>query len=488
MPPDEQVDVVDVVDVVIVGGGISGLATAWYILRTQPGLRVAVLESDPIVGGKIAGATVAGHEVDCGPDAFLARVPGGVELATELGLGDDLVAPATGKAWVWSRGRLRALPEGLVLGAPSRLVPLARSGILSPLGVARAALDEMWPRPSASADDPTVAEAIGRHLGREVVDRLVDPLLGGINASDCDRLSLKSAAPNLVASAKAPRMMRALRAAGAAQQRGQIGVDQDRPVFLTPRTGVRSLVRELERQLPVGTVRTGRAVTSLARDPDGRWTVTAGSESIRAHMIVLAAPAFVTADLVAASSQRAATELRGIRTSSVALTLLAYPADRVNLPPGSGMLVPRVEGRLVTASSWWNQKWPHLVTPGHVLVRASAGRDGDTRFTNLDDDELVRALHADLRQMLDIRAEPVDAHVARWMQGFPQYEQGHAARVARIEAALTDDAPGLMLAGASYYGIGLPACVRSAKAAALASLARVCVSSPTKAVGELTQT
>ena len=478
----------DVVDVVVVGGGISGLATAWYVLRTQPGLRVTVLESDPIVGGKIAGATVAGHEVDCGPDAFLARVPGGVELATELGLGDDLIAPATGQAWVWSRGRLRALPEGLVLGAPSRLVPLARSGILSPLGVARAALDEMWPRPSASEDDPTVAEAIGRHLGREVVDRLVDPLLGGINASDCDRLSLKSAAPNLVAAAGSPRMMRALRAAGAAQQRGQIGVEQDRPVFLTPRTGVRSLVRELERQLPVGTVRTGRAVTSLARDPDGRWTVTAGSESIRAHMIVLATPAFVTADLVAASSQRAATELRGIRTSSVALTLLAYPADRVNLPPGSGMLVPRVEGRLVTASSWWNQKWPHLVTPGHVLVRASAGRDGDTRFTNLDDDELVRALHADLRQMLDIRAEPVDAHVARWMHGFPQYEQGHAARVARIEAALTDDAPGLMLAGASYNGIGLPACVRSAKAAALAALARVCVSPPTKAVGELTQT
>ena len=461
MAADEQVDVV------IIGGGISGLATAWYVLRTQPGLRVAVLESDPTVGGKIAGATVAGHEVDCGPDAFLARVPGGVELASELGLGDDLVAPATGKAWVWSRGRLRALPEGLVLGAPSRLLPLARSGILSPLGAARAALDEVWPRSSDSEDDPTVAEAIGHHLGREVVDRLVDPLLGGINASDCDRLSLASAAPNLVASAKAPRMMRALRAAGAAQQRGQIGVDQDRPVFLTPRAGVRSLIRELERQLPLGTVRTSQPVAALSHGPDGAWTVrTANGSLIRAHTIVLATPAFVAAALLATESPQASTELQAIRTSSVALTLLAYPADRVDLPPGSGMLVPRVEDRLVTASSWWNQKWPHLVTPGHVLVRASAGRDGDTRFTDLDDDELVRALHQDLRHMLDIRAEPVDAHVARWMHGFPQYERGHAARVARVEAALTNDAPGLMLAGASYNGIGLPACVRSAKAAA----------------------
>ena len=457
----------DRVDVAIIGGGISGLATAWYILRQQPGLRVAVLEAGPTVGGKIAGASVAGHSVDCGPDAFLARVPGGVELATELGLGDDLVAPATGKAWVWSRGKLRPLPEGLVLGAPSRLGPLARSGILSPLGVARAALDEVWPRRTGTCDDdPTVAAAIGRHLGREVVERLVDPLLGGINASDCDRLSLASAAPNLVAGANAPRMMRALRAMGAAQQRGQIGVDQDRPVFLTPRTGVRSLIEELQRQLPAGVVRTGGAVTSLSKR-EGQWEVTTSKgHRVCAQTVVLATPAFITAGIVAGASPAAAAELQAIRTSSVALTLLAYPADRIHLPPGSGMLVPRVEGRLVTASSWWNQKWPHLVTPGHVLVRASAGRDGDTRFIGMTDDELVRALHQDLRHMLDVRSEPVDAHVARWMHGFPQYESGHAARVSRIERALTNDAAGLFLAGASYNGIGLPACVRSAKAAA----------------------
>ena len=456
------------VDVAVIGGGISGLATAWYILRQQPGLRVAVLEAGPTVGGKIAGAIVAGHAVDCGPDAFLARVPGGVELATELGLGDDLVAPATGKAWVWSRGKLRPLPEGLVLGAPSRLGPLARSGILSPLGVARAALDEVWPRrpDTDTGGDPTVADAIGRHLGREVVERLVDPLLGGINASDCNRLSLASAAPNLVAGANAPRMMRALRAVGAAQQRGQIGVDQDRPVFLTPRTGVRSIIEELHRQLPGGTVSTGKAVTSLSKR-DRHWEVTTSNGHLLcAHTVVLATPAFITAGIVAGTSPTAAAELQAIRTSSVALTLLAYPADRIHLPPGSGMLVPRVEGRLVTASSWWNQKWPHLVTTGHVLVRASAGRDGDTRFTGMTDDELVRSLHQELREMLDIRSEPVDAHVARWMHGFPQYEHGHAARVARIEHALSNDAAGLLLAGASYNGIGLPACVRSAKAAA----------------------
>lgn len=460
------------VDVVIVGGGISGLSTAWYVLRERPDLRVVVLESDPTVGGKIAGATVAGHAVDCGPDAFLARVPGGVELATELGLGDDLVSPATGKAWVWSRERLRALPEGLVLGAPSRLIPLARSGILSPAGVARAALDEVWSRkPRANAgDDPTVAKAIGRHLGREVVDRLVDPLLGGINASDCDRLSLTSAAPNLVAAASAPRMMRALRASGAAQQRGQIGVDPDRPLFLTPRTGVRSLIVELNRQLPARTVRTGQKVTAVAKGPDHLWSVSTTDHVLRAQTVVLATPAFITAGLIADANPTAAAEMRAIRTASVALTLLAYPADSVNLPPGSGMLVPRVEGRLMTASSWWNQKWPHLVTPGRVLLRASAGRDGDTRFTDLDDGELVNALHQELRHMLDIRSEPLDTHVARWMHGFPQYESGHAARVGRIDAAL---ARGLVLTGASYDGIGLPACIRSAKAAALRAVSAV---------------
>ena len=472
----------ETLDVVIVGGGITGLAAAWYVHRSRPELRFAVLEATSRVGGKIDSASVAGHDVDCGPDAFLARVAGGVDLATDVGLGDDLVSPATGKAWLWSRGKLRALPEGLVLGVPSRLAPLAKSGIVSMRGLARAALDEVRPArwragtggAAVGAGDPSVAAASGAHLGREVVERLVDPLLGGINASDCDTLSLASAAPNLVAPAAQPRLMRALRNAGAEQQRGAIGVEQTRPVFLVPRTGISSLVRTLHEKLPSGTVRLSSPVDTLAASGQGGWVLTVNGHSIRARSIVLAAPAAVTARLLRATNPTAAAELARIRTSSVALALLAYPTDAVDLPPGSGMLVPRVDGHLMTASSWWHQKWPHLVTPGLVLIRASAGRDGDTRFADLNDEELVARLHGELGRAVTLRGKPVDSRVARWTGGFPQYDSGHAARVDRAEASLAADAPGLILAGASYRGIGIPACIRSAQAAAdraVASLA-----------------
>ncbi len=462
-----DVDVVDV-DVVVVGGGITGLAAAYFITRDRPGTTVRVLEASGSPGGKIAGAEVAGIAVDTGPDAFLARVPGAVELANALGLGDELVAPATGAAYVWSRGALRALPAGLVLGVPTQLRSLASSRIIRTRGLLRAALDEVVPRRSSfSTADPTVAEAIGRHLGREVVERLVDPLLGGINASDCDTLSLESAAPNLAAAARSRSLMRSLRLSGAAGQRGQIGTTEERPVFLAPRTGIRSLVAELAQRVDVST---DSEVVSLSRTIGG-WTVNTRTAIIRARTIVLATPAAASAGLLGQVAPGVSGELEKIRTASVALTLLAYPAGSVTLPPGSGMLVPRPEHRLVTASSWWNQKWPHLDTQGHILIRASAGRDGDTRFTDLDDAALVDALHHDLRDMIGVRARPVDARVTRWMNGFPQYDAGHAARVERIENLLTTVGRGLVLAGASYRGIGVPACIRDAQRAASATVA-----------------
>ena len=226
---------------VVVGGGIAGLVVAFDVLRRRPTATVTVLEPAQVAGGRIARAEVAGVHVDTGPDAFLARVEGAVELATDLGLGNDLVAPATGAASVWSRGALRPLPAGLILGVPSRLAPVIRSGIISPRGLARLALDEVMPRRGGS-EDRSVAEAIGSHLGDEVVDRLVDPLLGGISAADSHHLSVEAAAPLLAAAARRPRLMRALRRQQSAAPRGQIGVTEERPVFLAPRAGIREMV------------------------------------------------------------------------------------------------------------------------------------------------------------------------------------------------------------------------------------------------------
>jgi protoporphyrinogen/coproporphyrinogen III oxidase len=462
-------------DVVIVGGGISGLATAWYLRKANPSLTFRILESGSDVGGKIATTEIGGIRADCGPDAFLARVSGGVELATELGLQDELIAPATGKAYVWSRKKLRALPEGLVLGVPTNIMAVAKSGICSPLAVARAALDEYAPAAltqrfakNRNGCDPTVREAIGAHLGNEVVDRLVDPLLGGINASDCKMLSLASAAPNLVAASQAPRLMRGLRDANAAQQRGMIGSEtavDERPVFLAPRSGIRTIIDRLQHELQDNLI-LNTVVQSLRRLPNKTIRITTNSTTIDARNVVLATPATTAAQLLRSISPTATNQLITIRTSSVALTLLTYKTSDIDLPPGSGMLVPRLENRFLTASSWWNHKWPHLATPGHVLLRASSGRDGDTRFIGMTDDEVIDHLHADLRTMLPIRNRPAEATVTRWPNGFPQYDSGHAARVNAIELALATDAPEISITGASYRGIGIPACIRSAKATA----------------------
>jgi protoporphyrinogen/coproporphyrinogen III oxidase len=473
-------------DVIVVGGGISGLATAWFLREANPNLRVLVMEAEERVGGKISKTTIGGVQVDSGPDAFLARVNGAVELAHGLGLGDDLIAPATGKAWLWSRDKLRALPDGLVLGVPSQLRSLASSGILSAPGLARAAWGSVRGGAgsySALGDDPTVTQAIGRHLGQEVVDRLVDPLLGGINASSSARLSLRSAAANLAGAAASPRLMAALQAQGSSAARGNIGVEvgsAQRPVFLAPRAGVHTLVEQLRLQLGE-VIRSGVRVTAVLSSspaapsvsPEGtldkpgeRWAVETSAGTLRASSIILATPAFLSAQLINRTNPVAAAEMASIRTASVALTQLTFPSSAVQLPAGSGMLVPRIENRFMTASSWWNQKWPHLQIPGQVLIRASTGRDGDDRFTQLDDNEVVKQLCGDLRAMLGITASPTEARVTRWNNGFPQYDSGHDARVAKIQRALITT-PGLFVTGASYNGIGIPACIRSAKATAL---------------------
>lgn len=459
---------VERVDVVVVGGGITGLSAAFYVQKQSPTCRVVMLEESDRVGGKIASAHIAGTTVDCGPDAFLARVEGAVELANDVGLGDELIAPATGKAWLWTRGKLRAFPDGLVLGAPTKVLAIARSGILSPKGLLRAGLSEILPTTLTDTADPTVASAIGKHLGREVVDRLVDPLLGGINASDSYRMSLASAAPNLEAAVRTRYFMRTLRRSQAAASRGAIGSETkgtEKPIFLTPRTGINTLTTRVAEQLG-DVVRCNQKVTDIHRNINGSWVVASDSHTWEAPQVILATPAAVTARLVHELSRHAADLLSGIRTSSVALVLLAYPRSKVHLPAGSGLLVPRAEGKLMTASSWWNQKWPHLDTKDHVLIRASAGRDGDTRFMDLSDQQLVDQLHSELAEMVVLDGPPAETFVARWMSCFPQYDTGHARRVDAIEAALATDAPGLHLAGASYRGIGIPACIRSARAAA----------------------
>jgi oxygen-dependent protoporphyrinogen oxidase len=451
--------------VVIVGGGITGLAAAYELVAGGAPGPVTVLEADDRLGGKIRSAELAGRRVEAGPDAFLARVPDGVELCRELGLADELVSPQAGEAWLWSGGRLRRLPGELVLGVPSDLLAVAHSGILSPAAMARAAADLVLPR-SPWPDDVSVGAVVGRRFGPETVARLVDPLLGGIHAGDANRLSMDATAPQLAAVARRERsLLLGLRRLRRAAPAG------GGPVFLAPASGLGRLVDRLAEEVGKGAdLRTGCPVSKLVDTGEAggpRYRLETAAGPVPADAVILAVPAADAATLLDPLSPAAASELRDIRHASVAVALLAYPAALFpqNLP-GSGVLVPRREGRLMTACSCGSAKWPHWADRGVVVLRVSAGRIDDPRVMDLDDDEVLARLRGEITELLGVTGPPLDQRVARWPDAFPQYEVGHLARVDRIEAALARDTPGVAVAGGPYRGIGIPACIAQGRSTA----------------------
>jgi oxygen-dependent protoporphyrinogen oxidase len=441
--------------VAVVGGGIAGLAAAWELLGRAD---VTVFEPGRL-GGKLRTEEFLGHAVDTGPDAFIARVPDGLELCRELGLDRDLVAPAATRALLWWRGRLRALPEALVLGAPQRLGPLIRSGLLTPAGIARASFDLVAP-PTRRDGDVSVRELIAARFGAEVADRLVDPLLGGIHAGTTAELSAEATAPQLLDAARRSRSLllglRRLAAAG-----------RDGPTFLAPRQGMQALSDRLVTVLQErGVGFEPLAVSGLRSLTSGQLAVEPASETFDGA--VLAVPAAVGAELLDPDGPAgpAAAGLRTLQTASVVVTTLAYRADELALPAdASGFLVPKQEGRLLTACSFGSSKWPHWSEPGTAILRASAGRAHDDRPLQLDDASLVERVQEEVAEALGATATPTAWRIHRWPGSFPQYTVDHLKRVAAIEAALRRALPGVTLAGASYRGSGIPACISSGRRA-----------------------
>lgn len=449
--------------VAVVGGGVAGLAAAYELGRL--GHRVTVFEAGDRFGGKLHTAPFAGVDLDTGPDSVLARVPWALDLFRELGLDEEMVPQPPGFAYIWSRGELRRIPEGNVLGVPTDLDALAESGVVTPDAVTRAAedLDRPDDRPEG---DESVGSLIRRRLGDEVLERLVDPLLGGINAGDSDRLSLAAGAPQIAAAARGDHasLIEALRAQRAAAPVPADGTPA--PVFYTLRGGLGRLIEALVDHLRDADLRTSTPVTGLEPSGDG-YVVLTEDDRHEVDGVVAAAPAFVSTGLLGGVSPSAAATLATIEYSSVALVALAYPDDAAARPlDASGFLVPRSEGLFMTACSWASTKWPHLARPGQFVLRASAGRYGDDRATGMDDDTLVEAIRADLATTMGLTAEPTEVRVTRWPRSFPQYTPGHLDRVDAIDTALDADAPGVVVAGAALRGVGIPACINSGRQAA----------------------
>lgn len=446
--------------VVVAGGGITGLTAALRLV--DAGHEVVVVERDDRLGGKIRTSPFAGlPAVDEGADAFLARVPWGLDLCRELGLGEQLVSPASGRAYIWWDGALHPIPDGLVLGVPAGLTRLARSHLLSWTGKMRAAAEPLLPRSfraaTAHADD--LGALVRRRFGDEVLVRLVDPLIGGINAGDADHLSLAASAPQIGDVAAANRsLLVGLRRAAPRR-------DPSAPVFLAPRTGMSTIVDALVQRLGAAGVELRTGVTIGRIEPIGaRWDVDAVG---LVDGVVVATPAHVTTGLVRTVAPVAAELVERIEHASVAMVTLAFD-DRSfgRALDGSGHLVPKPQQRWITAASWASTKWAHLASSGQVVLRVSLGRYGAAGVLDRDDDGLVRAACADLAEHLGLRTDPLAARVTRWDQAFPQYLPGHLDRVAAIERDIAERAPGLVLAGAAYRGVGIPACIRQGGEAA----------------------
>jgi oxygen-dependent protoporphyrinogen oxidase len=439
--------------VAVIGGGMAGLAAA-HALRDRA--RVVVLETAARVGGKVRVSEVGGVPVDEGADSMLRRVPEGVDLATAVGLGGDLISPAAGGAFVLSRDRLRPLPRGTVMGVPGDLVSLARSEILSAAGLARVPLDLVAPG-GVTTDDVAVGALVSRRLGREVVERLVDPLLGGVYAGRADELSLFATLPQLRLSLARNRSV--ILAARDASPGAATG-----PVFAGLPGGLGRLPSAVAKASGAE-IRTGTTVRALQRTPDG-WRLTTGSAAEPSYLdvdaVVVAVPAAPAARLLQDVAPAAASGLAEIDYASVAIVTLVL--DGPTPGSGSGYLVPAVEGRTTKAVTFTSRKWAR---PGPAVVRASVGRYGEEVELQREDDELVRIVRAELAAVVGRLPALIDSRVTRWGGGLPQYAVGHLDRVRRIVQSLPS---GVAVAGAAYGGVGVPAVIRSGQAAALAVL------------------
>jgi len=434
---------------------------------------VTVLEGAPSLGGKLAISEVAGLAVDSGAEALLARRPEAVDLIRELGLADQLVYPGTTTARIWTRGEFRSLPGRQFMGVPGDFDELERTRIVSTAGITRAREDAT--RPATARDgDVSVAEFVGARLGDEVVDRLVEPLLGGVYAGRPDQLSYEATLPAL---AQASLRHRCITDAVNAVL-GPVSSDSDAapaPVFTTLTGGLGTLPEALARASGA-TVRTKATVREIARTAGG-WRLTLGPtispEYTEADAVILALPARPASRLVGqlGGAGSVAADLAAIEYASMAIVTLAYPVSAFGQPlAGRGYLVPAIDGRAVKAATFSTMKWPHLATSqpagGQVhVVRCSVGRIGEEAVLQRDDTDLIKLATGDFAAATGVAGAPVDARVTRWGGGLPQYAVGHLGRVARIRdgvAALG----GLAVCGAAYDGIGVPACIASARLAA----------------------
>ncbi len=443
-------------DVVVVGGGIAGLAAAHRLATTRPNLRLCLIERGLSLGGKIATETVDGFVIEGGPDCFLAMKPAGVALCRQLGLEDSLrgTDPANRRSYIKRAGSLNELPAGLTGLVPSRIAPLLTTKTLSVRGRLRCGMEYFVPRMNGGTDE-TIAEFTKRRFGQEAYDWLVEPLMAGIHAGDGRHLSLAATFPQLhELEQRNGSLLRTM----FAERKRQASTAS---AFLTPEGGLGQMVETLTQTMPDVDIRRGVTVDEVTQPENGFQLSIEGGAPISARTVVLATPAFAASTLLRRIAPDLATALGKIPFVSTAIVTLAYAESQVDRKlDGSGYVSPRAEGGPVVACSWTSSKFTHRAPPGHVLLRLFIGRAGQDQVVNEPRATLVDLARQEVAITLGARGEPLLARVTAWPNALPQYNVGHLDRVTQIEAAV-EKIPGLALAGASYKGVGIPDCIQS---------------------------
>lgn len=467
--------------VVVLGGGITGLAAAHRLHELDPSVEIVLLEASHRLGGVLETSHEQGYLLEGSADNFITNVPWGVDLCRRVGLADELLETndAERRAFVVHRGKLLPVPEGFALMAPARIGPIIASPVLSLAGKLRLAMERFIPA-RREADDESLASFARRRLGGEVFERIVQPLVGGIYTADPERLSMQAALPRFVEMERTyGSLIRGTRAEQRA--RGRSGGEESGArygLFAAPRGGMESLAQAIAARLPQDTARLNSRAERVTRRSGGGWlvevvdTASGQQDTIEADAVIVALPAMHAARLVDSFDAELAGELKQIEYAGCAIVLAAYRREQFARPvEGFGFVVPEIEGRQIIAGSYSSQKFAGRAPQDEVLLRVFLGGACHPEIEQLDDTELQRIATSELKELLQVRGEPRFSTVRRWSGAMPQYHLGHVARVAHL-FELANKHAGIALAGNAYHGVGVPTCIRSGEQAAARILGR----------------
>jgi len=466
--------------VAVVGGGITGLSAAHRLIELEPACQLVLFESSSRLGGVLWTVHEEGYQVEQSADNFITTMPWGVDLCQRLGLAERLIRtnPDYRRTYVVRAGRLYKLPEGFLMMAPTHIWPMALTPILSPLGKLRAALEYFIP-PRRTGGDESMAEFVRRRLGREVFERLVEPLVSAVYAADMEKLSLEATLPQFrEMELTCGSLIRAMRRGRARQLKGRRSDTGARySMFVTLRDGLSSLVDALAARLPHGSVRLSAPVQCIAaREP--KWDLILENGQIEQFdAVIVATPSHVAARLLEPVDPELSARLGGIEHSGTAVVSVGYGREQIaHRLDGMGVVVPAIERSPILACSFSSQKYAHRAPEGKVLLRVFAGGARWPELAEMEDAKLRPLLLHELARLLGIRGEPSYCRVAHWPRTMPQYHVGHKDLADWIERRVAQW-PGLQLAGNAYRGVGIPHCIHSGERAAERVLQR-CAAAP----------